>query len=111
MLGLIQFDPENQCLPWPISHRSDGAVEAYLRDRGVKPGMGMLDVYSTINVEQDGRLVMAEILDEELAVGPLEKSYLLLEDAWCAEFTAGEIEVDGAPCRRWKLLDLGKQLW
>jgi hypothetical protein len=49
MLGLIQFDPENQCLPWPISHRSDGAVEAYLRDRGVKPGMGMLDVYSTIN--------------------------------------------------------------
>ena len=61
--------------------------------------------------EQDGRLVMAEILDEELAVGPLEKSYLLLEDAWCAEFTAGEIEVDGAPCRRWQLLDLGKELW
>jgi hypothetical protein len=36
--------------------------------------------------KQDGRLVMAEILDEELAVGALEESYLLLEDAWRAEF-------------------------
>jgi hypothetical protein len=30
------------------------AVEAYLRDRGVKPGMGMPDMYSTINAGRPG---------------------------------------------------------
>lgn len=32
-----------------------GAVENFLRDRGVKPGMGMLDIYSTINAGSPGR--------------------------------------------------------
>jgi hypothetical protein len=33
----------------------DGAVAKYLRDTGVKPGMGLLDVYSAINAGGVGR--------------------------------------------------------
>src|ERR1039457_7082743 len=52
-LGLIQFGPSEQA-KYGVNEKQTpteqmGAVENYLRDRGVKPGMGLLDVYSTIN--------------------------------------------------------------
>lgn len=57
-LGLIQFGPEEQAKygvkpDMPLSDHF-GAVENFLRDRGVKPGMGMLDIYSTINAGRPG---------------------------------------------------------
>lgn len=57
-LGLIQFSPENQ-KKYGVHERQTApeqmqAVEAYLRDRGVQPGMGLLDVYSTINAGRPG---------------------------------------------------------
>lgn len=58
MLGLIQFNPDNQrkygVNPGQSQAEQMGAVENYLRDRGVKPGMGMLDVYSAINAGRPG---------------------------------------------------------
>lgn len=58
-LGLIQFGPEEQkkygVTPGMPIDQHFGAVENYLRDRGVKPGMGMLDLYSTINAGGPGR--------------------------------------------------------
>ena len=58
MLGLIQFDPENQRKYGVRANQSVtdqmGAVESYLRDRGLQPGMGMLDLYSTINAGRPG---------------------------------------------------------
>jgi hypothetical protein len=58
-LGLIQFGPEEQ-RKYGVNDKQSaveqmGAVESYLRDRGVKPGMGLLDVYSTINAGRPGR--------------------------------------------------------
>jgi hypothetical protein len=58
MLGLIQFNGENQrkygVTPDQSVTDQMGAVESYLRDRGVKPGMGMLDLYSAINAGRPG---------------------------------------------------------
>ena len=58
MLGLIQFDPENQkkygVTPDQTAPEQMQAVESYLRDRGVKPGMGLKDIYSTINAGAPG---------------------------------------------------------
>ena len=58
-MGLIQFGPEEQAKygvkPGMPLDAHFGAVENYLRDRGVKPGMGMLDLYSTINAGSPGR--------------------------------------------------------
>ena len=58
-LGLIQFGPEEQAKygvkPGMPLDQHMGAVENFLRDRGVKPGMGMLDLYSTINAGSPGR--------------------------------------------------------
>jgi hypothetical protein len=58
-LGLIQFGPEEQqkygVTPGMPLDQHMSAVENYLRDRGVKPGMGMLDLYSTINAGSPGR--------------------------------------------------------
>lgn len=57
-LGLIQFGPEEQAKygvkqGMPLdAHFS--AVENFLRDRGLKPGMGMFDLYSTINAGRPG---------------------------------------------------------
>lgn len=58
-MGLIQFGPEEQAkygvkagMPLDAHFK---AVEGFLRDRGVKPGMGMIDVYSTINAGSPGR--------------------------------------------------------
>lgn len=58
-MGLIQFGPEEQAKygvkqGMPLDAHF-GAIENFLRDRGVKPGMGMLDVYSTINAGSPGR--------------------------------------------------------
>lgn len=58
-LGLIQFSPENQerygVKPGMTAAEQMPAVENYLRDRGVKPGHGLLDVYSAINAGRVGR--------------------------------------------------------
>lgn len=57
-LGLIQFGPEEQqkygVTPNMPIDQHFGAIENYLRDRGLKPGMGMLDLYSTINAGRPG---------------------------------------------------------
>ena len=54
--GLIQFgepQAEKYGVNWndPLNSQlgPDGAVVKYLRDAGVKPGMGLLDIYSAIN--------------------------------------------------------------
>lgn len=57
-LGLIQFGPEEQAKygvkPGMTPGDQVGAAENFLRDRGVKPGMGLLDIYSTINAGRPG---------------------------------------------------------
>lgn len=60
--GLIQFgEPQAQKygVNWddPLGSQlgPEGAVAKYLRDTGVKPGMGMLDIYSAINAGGVGR--------------------------------------------------------
>lgn len=60
--GLIQFgEPQARQygVDWsnPVGSQlgPNGAVVKYLRDRGVKPGMGMLDIYSTINAGAPGK--------------------------------------------------------
>lgn len=60
--GLIQFgepQAEKYGVDWnnPVGSQlgPDGAVAKYLRDAGVKPGMGMLDIYSAINAGGVGR--------------------------------------------------------
>ena len=59
--GLIQFgEPQAQQygVDWsnPAASQlgANGAIVAYLRDRGVKPGMGLMDIYSTINAGAPG---------------------------------------------------------
>jgi len=58
-LGLIQFGPEEQAKygvkPGMPLDEHFSAIENFLRDRGVKPGMGMLDLYSTINAGSPGK--------------------------------------------------------
>jgi hypothetical protein len=57
-LGLIQFggpEREKYGVREGQSHAEQMvAVENYLRDRGVKPGMGLVDIYSTINAGRPG---------------------------------------------------------
>jgi hypothetical protein len=60
--GLIQFgEPQAKQygVDWsnPIGSQlgPDGAVAKYLRDTGVKPGMGLMDIYSAINAGGVGR--------------------------------------------------------
>lgn len=60
--GLIQFgEPQAQQygVDWnnPVASQlgENGAVAKYLRDTGVKPGMGLLDIYSAINAGGVGR--------------------------------------------------------
>jgi hypothetical protein len=60
--------------------------------------------------EQDGRLIVAEFSDEELAVGALKWARLLFVEAWVAIFAMGYVEFDGAPGRRWQVGDFGEQL-
>src|SRR5260370_53620 len=60
--------------------------------------------------EQDGRLIVAEFGDEELAVGALKWARLLFVEAWVAIFAMGYVEFDGAPGRRWQIGGFGEQL-
>lgn len=60
--GLIQFgEPQARQygVNWadPVNSQlgSDGAVAKYLKASGFKPGMGMMDLYSTINAGSPGR--------------------------------------------------------
>lgn len=60
--GLIQFgepQAEKYGVDWnnPIGSQlgENGAVAKYLRDAGVKPGMGLLDIYSAINAGSVGK--------------------------------------------------------
>ncbi|GJD76202.1 hypothetical protein [Methylobacterium goesingense] len=58
-IGLIQFGaPEQQrygAAQGQSFEEQLPAVEGYLTDRGFKPGMGILDLYSTINAGRPGR--------------------------------------------------------
>jgi hypothetical protein len=58
-LGLIQFGPEEQKKYGVVAGQPPAqqmqAVVAFLKDRGFKPGMSILDLYSTINAGQPGR--------------------------------------------------------
>jgi hypothetical protein len=60
--GLIQFgepQAEKYGVDWnnPVGSQlgENGAVAKYLRDAGVKPGMGLLDIYSAINAGHVGK--------------------------------------------------------
>jgi hypothetical protein len=57
-MGLIQFGPSERAMYGASASQTAAeqmvAVEAYLRDRGVKPGMGLMDLYSTINAGRPG---------------------------------------------------------
>lgn len=57
--GLIQWG-EPQAKQYGVTQDMSvtdqmGAVERYLKDRGLKPGAGLLDLYSTINAGSPGR--------------------------------------------------------
>jgi hypothetical protein len=58
-MGLIQFGPTERQMyganPNQSFSEQMGAVERYLSDRGLKPGMGLMDLYSTINAGRPGR--------------------------------------------------------
>lgn len=58
-MGLIQFGPEERAKYGVHEGQSFdeqmGSVVAYLKDRGFKPGMGLEDLYSTINAGTPGR--------------------------------------------------------
>lgn len=58
-MGLIQFSPDNRA-KYGINENSSPeqwtkAITGYLSDRGFKPGMGLEDLYSTINAGAPGR--------------------------------------------------------
>lgn len=59
-LGLIQFGPEEArkygASPGQSFSDQMKAVVAYLKDRGLKPGMSINDLYSTINAGTPGRM-------------------------------------------------------
>lgn len=58
-IGLIQFGPSEQRMYGASQDQTPGeqmqAVVKYLKHRGFKPGMGILDLYSTINAGSPGR--------------------------------------------------------
>ena len=58
-VGLIQFGGEEQrkygAHPGQTFAEQMPAVEQYLKDRGVKPGMGLRDIYSTVLAGAPGR--------------------------------------------------------
>lgn len=57
-VGLIQFGPDEQAKygikPGQSFGEQMGGVVRYLKDRGLKPGMSLLDIYSTINAGRPG---------------------------------------------------------
>lgn len=97
--GLIQFgEPQAQKygVDWenPVGSQlgPDGAVAKYLRDTGVKPGMGLMDIYSAINAGRVGRYdasdannggapgTVADKVNEQMA-GHREKALAMFADA------------------------------
>lgn len=58
-IGLIQFGPEERKRYGASADQTPEqqmeAVTRYLKDRGLKPGMGLADLYSTINAGTPGR--------------------------------------------------------
>lgn len=58
-IGFIQFGPEEQRMYGANQQQTVGeqlqAVVRYLKHRGFRPGMGILDLYSTINAGSPGR--------------------------------------------------------
>ncbi|CAB4124800.1 hypothetical protein UFOVP63_31 [uncultured Caudovirales phage] len=64
-LGLIQFSPANQARygvkPGMTFDEQMPAVVAYLKDNGVKPGMGLKDIYSTILTGAPGNYTMSDV--------------------------------------------------
>lgn len=98
--GLIQFgEPQAKKygVDWnnPVGSQlgADGAVVKYLRDAGVKPGMGMMDIYSAINAGRVGRYnasdannggapgTVADKVNTQMA-GHRAKALALLGGAW-----------------------------
>jgi hypothetical protein len=72
--GLIQFGRAEQAkygvYPGQTFAEQMPAVERYLRDRGVKPGMGLRDVYSAVSAGAPGRYSARDIggsVDEHVA--------------------------------------------
>ncbi|MGY4159042.1 hypothetical protein ACVINW_004884 [Bradyrhizobium sp. USDA 4461] len=63
-LGLIQFGPEEQTKYGVKEGQSITeqmrAVEKFLRDRGLTPGSGLLDIYSTINTGSPGHYGLSD---------------------------------------------------
>ena len=59
--------------------------------------------------QQDGWLIVAEILDEELAESASQQADLLFMDLRRAVFAIGDIEVHGAPGGRRQVADLGEE--
>jgi hypothetical protein len=101
-LGLVQFSPENQkrygVRPDQTVGEQMGAVENYLRDRGVKPGMGLLDLYSTVNAGRPGLYNRSDaanggmpgtVADKVATMGPHRlKAAMLLDGKLPASLTA-----------------------
>lgn len=59
-MGLIQFGPHERRVYGAHERQSfaeqvTGPVVRYMKDRGFQPGMGLLDLYSTINAGRPGR--------------------------------------------------------
>src|ERR1700730_1200435 len=72
---------------------------------------GVAGAGACVGGEQDGGLIVAEILDEELAEGALSRTSLLLVDSRGAVFAVGHVEGNGAPRRGRQAVNLGEQLW
>lgn len=63
--GLIQFGPEERAKYGvdpnsPTFENQTDAALSFLRDRGYKPGMGLLDLYSTVNAGTPGRYTASD---------------------------------------------------
>lgn len=76
--GLIQFSPENRAR-YGITKGMDieaqmAAVTQYLKDRGVTPGMGLLDIYAAINAGRAGR---PDLYDASDRPGETVRSHVL----------------------------------
>ena len=59
--------------------------------------------------EQDGRFIVTEVGNEELAEDALKWTRLLLVEARIAVLALGDVELDGAPGRRRQAGNFGEQ--
>jgi hypothetical protein len=76
-VGLIQFGiPEQQKYGVTQATPAEQQVQAagrYLQDRGFKPGMGLLDLYSTINAGSPGRYKASDTANGGTAGSVMDK--------------------------------------